>query len=246
MGVVSKSLATGVIAVGGVLAMGGVAFALPPSPPTSSCPSTLPSCESLLAYVGPTTSLAEPVTVNGEGTVYYEDETQIAQSDYSLNGPDLSGKASVPSLTLSWTNAKGTVKHQSVTVTVKSLYDGSKAVGATETSKEKKLIKSFTAFNPTYGGSGPNAGSQTGPGTPYIDEVTYKLPSSLTPGIDYTATLHVWDGDSNQDQVSWQFVAPAGSPVAPLFGSDSVAVAGLLMAAAGGLAAVVKGRRARA
>jgi hypothetical protein len=234
MNLLAKSLASGVIVVGGVLAMGGVAFAAstpppPPPPPPSTCPTSLTSCESLLAYVN-SRSFGEPIKAGESGTVYYEDETALGTKNLA------------PSLTLSYQNSHGKTKTISVTVTATTLFSGTAL-----TTSETSLTASFSAYNPEYGGSGPNAASQTGaPGQyPFISKITYTLPKSLSNSVSYKATLHVWDGDGNQDQISWTFMPANGTPIAPLFGSDPVAVAGALMVAAGGLTAVVYRRRNR-
>ncbi len=238
MRVVGKALLSGAIVAGGVLGMGSVAFAAgqPTAPPTGppagpSCPKSLTSCESLLAYVG-SESAGEPTMPGVSGTVYYEDETAIYSGHQSMNG-------SVPSLTLTWKQGK-TEHTDALKVHTKSLYAGTEV-----TTAESKLTKQFKAYNLEYGGSGPNAASQSGLMNPYISELTYKLPMSLTSNVSYKATLHVWDSDGNQDQISWKFNIPSssGTPIAPLFGGDSVEIAGALMAAAGGVVAVAVHRR---
>jgi hypothetical protein len=108
----------------------------------------------------------------------------------------------------------------SPTVNVQTLYAVS-TCGGSETNfqypAEYTLLQQLTAVNPSYAGSTPNAsannvtsGGEGGNELPYVTTLEFTMPSNLPPGT-YTATLHVWDGDGNQDQYSWSFTVFAPS-----------------------------------
>jgi hypothetical protein len=148
--------------------------------------------------------------------LYYEDETPLygASSTYEYptssaclpsSGPG-GGTGTLPNPDLVITDSSGL--DEVVPVAVTNLYQASTC---SPSAAEKEFLSTLTGIHPGYGGSQPNAsgndvssGGVGGDHTPYVSQFGFTMPSTLPSG-DYSATIHVWDGDSNQDQYSWDF-----------------------------------------
>jgi hypothetical protein len=212
---------------------GGPGPGNPPPPPSGGCPQDLPGCESLLAFNDASSSSPPAPALGQTATFYYEDETpiydpsapssataplnptsQACQSSQPLPGPG--GSSTAPSLTLTSTNRSST----SVPLTLQTLYAVSTCGGSESNFQyhaEYSLLQQLKAVNPSYAGSTPNAsandvtsGGEGGNELPWVSKLSFTMPSSLAAGT-YTATLHVFDSDGNQDQYSWSFTVFAPS-----------------------------------
>jgi len=119
---------------------------------------------------------------------------------------------------------------ETVPVSVTNLYQASTC---TPGSTEKEFLSTLTGIHPQYGGSQPNAsgndvtsGGVAGEHTPYVSQFDFTMPSNLPSG-SLSATIHVWDGDNNQDQYTWSFHASAATlSITKSVASSSVLLSG--------------------
>jgi len=228
-------LAAGAFAL--ALAPAGIAGALPgpgrggpgpgsPGSPPSQCPpaqGTTLQPEALLAYNAQEYSSLPMLSPGATITLYYEDGTRYCQSSLVITGPG--GK-------------------DTITPKATELYAAS---SGQPSSDEANLLGELNAVDPSLRGSPPNAannqlsgeGGEDGYDIPYVDELTFMVPSNLSAG-SYSATLTVDDSDGNYDSHSWSFnVSETNTPVGAVGGLGVAAVLG------GGLLLVQGNRRRR-
>jgi len=153
-------------------------------------------------------------------TLYYEDGTPYCRSSLVIMGPGYK---------------------DTITPKATQLYAASKSAPS---NSEKQLLDSLTAVDSRLGGSPPNAANNQQPGEdgydiPYVDELTFTVPSNLPPG-SYKATFTVDDSDGNYESIHWSFSdLKTNTPVGAVGGLGVAAVLG------GGLLLVQGNRRRR-